>query len=128
MVVSAGNDGPSLDSINCPGNAEKALTIGAIDKENKITEFSSRGSENNPKPDLVAPGVITFGGFIASGTSISAPFVSGSLALLLSKINKERVVSALKQTAEDLNYERYEQGFGKIRVDKAWRLLYESHG
>lgn len=121
IVVAAGNDGPAKDSLNCPGNAERALTVGAVDKENKVCNFSSRGANN--KPDLVAPGVINLGGFMALGTSISTPFVSGSIALLLSRFKTKDIALALKNTAYDLGYPRYEQGYGLIQANKALEEL-----
>lgn len=121
VVAAAGNDGPNRNTINCPGNAIHGLTIGAVDKEQKICEFSSRDSNN--KPDLVAPGVINLGGFMALGTSIAVPFVSGSIALLLSKVKSKDIIEAMKQTAKDLGYPKYEQGYGLIQIDQALRWL-----
>lgn len=122
VIVAADNSGPKLDSITCPGNAEKAITVGSIDKENKVTTFSSRGSKENSKPDFVAHGIIQIGRLQLSGTSVSAPLVSGSIALLIPKnnMNYEKLFESLKETAEDLGFEHYEQGFGKIRIDKAF--------
>ena len=67
VVVAAGNSGRSGPrTIGSPGAAEEALTIGAVDVNNKIADFSSRGPVNvspdpndsrNFKPDVVAPGV-----------------------------------------------------------------------
>ncbi|MFQ6071665.1 MAG: S8 family serine peptidase, partial [Methanosarcinales archaeon] len=54
VVAAAGNEGPALDTINCPGNASMAITVGACEKD-EILDFSSRGSENKDKPNLVAP-------------------------------------------------------------------------
>ncbi len=122
-VVASGNEGPSENSINCPGNAERALTVGAIYKD-KIMDMSSRGSKNRLKPDVVAPGKIEIGRFSVSGTSISTPLVSGSLALLLSVRNdKIKAIDSLKETAEDLGFEPWEQGVGKIRVDNALKII-----
>lgn len=77
MVVAAGNDGSvmlqaagrpasqryGLDiSINDPGNAEEAITVGATHGESPhrygVSYFSSRGptADGRIKPDLVAPG------------------------------------------------------------------------
>lgn len=116
------HSGPAMNSMNCPGNAKKALTIGSIDKENKIATFSSRGSKENSKPDFVASGMIQIGRLQMLGTSISAPLVSGSIALLISKhnINYEKLFKSLKGAAEDLGFKHYEQGFGKIRIDRAF--------
>ncbi len=125
VVAAAGNSGPSMNSIACPGNAKKALTIGSIDKENKIATFSSRGSKENSKPDFVASGMIQIGRLQILGTSISAPLVSGSIALLISKhnMNYGKLFKSLKGTAEDLGFKHYEQGFGKIKIDKTFEKV-----
>lgn len=125
IVVAAGNSGPMLNSITCPGNAKKALTIGSIDKENNIAEFSSRGSRKLHKPDFVAPGIVKIGKLQLAGTSISAPLVSGSIALLLSKYNMtyDILIKTLKESSELLDLERYEQGYGKIRIEQAFEMV-----
>lgn len=72
VIVAAGNDGPSEETIGSPGTARKAITVGSTTKLDLISWFSSRGlvvwvDENNDeqailKPDIVAPGGTT-GGF-----------------------------------------------------------------
>jgi len=125
VVVAAGNSGPVLNSITCPGNAKKALTIGSIDKENNIAEFSSRGSRELHKPDFVAPGIVKIGKLQLAGTSISVPLVSGSIALLLSEYNMtyDILFKTLKESSELLDLERYEQGYGKIRIERTFEMV-----
>jgi len=62
VVVAAGNSGPSSKTINSPGTARKAITVGATTKDDSIASFSSRGpvvwkGGMIVKPDIVAPGV-----------------------------------------------------------------------
>jgi len=67
VVVAAGNDGPGYGSINSPGNAPSAITVGVADGKTTVTRtddyvpsFSSRGPtwyDGFAKPDVVAPGV-----------------------------------------------------------------------
>ncbi len=86
VVVSAGNDG---GAVNNPANCAGAIPVGATDSNNNVAAFSSRGAELASN-GLVAPGVSLLttdqGGGTASatGTSFSAPMVSGLASLILS--------------------------------------------
>ncbi len=85
VIVSAGNDG---GGVNDPGNCASSIPVGATDSNSNIASFSSRGTELSQR-GLVAPGVSLLttdqGGGTASatGTSFSAPMVSGLSALIL---------------------------------------------
>ena len=86
VIVAAGNDG---GAVNNPGNCAGVIPVGATDSNNNIASFSSRGAEL-ASSGLVAPGVSVLttdmGGGTANvtGTSFSAPMVSGLAALILS--------------------------------------------
>jgi len=100
MCIAAGNMGPGLRTVGAPGCARFAITVGAIDDNDRIAMFSSRGpsADGRIKPDLVFPGVqiiapqasgTNFGkivepGYTSSdGTSMAAPHASGVAALML---------------------------------------------
>ena len=60
FVVAAGNAGPLDGTVSSPGAAGSALTVGAVDGDDVVADFSSRGPLVNTraaKPELVAPGV-----------------------------------------------------------------------
>jgi subtilisin family serine protease len=59
VCVAAGNSGPTPGTIGSPGCAAGAITVGAIDKHRRITDYSSRGPVAGlraHKPDVVAVG------------------------------------------------------------------------
>lgn len=139
VVVAAGNLGSEPKTISTPGTARKAITVGAVDKNGKIAEFSSRGpvlwnGDVIHKPDILAPGVnicsakasiITWddcsssypGNMFISGTSMAAPHVAGAVALMKQlhpDWTPEQIKSKIKNNASDLNYPKDTQGAGLI--------------
>lgn len=93
VVVAAGNTGPRCRSIgDSPAFYPDVLTVGAVDRQRRVTDFSSRGPApgGGAKPDLVAPGADVLsampgGGYgVLSGTSMATPQVAGVAALMWS--------------------------------------------
>lgn len=114
-------------------------------KDDTIANFSSRGPiyKNIIKPDLVAPGVNVISlnsnkSYTpnkatnkytdvlptdlyrkATGTSVSTPIVSGSIALILEKfpdISPDKVKKLIKENTINLNAKLYEQGKGLLNI------------
>lgn len=129
--IAAGNDGPQTGSIGSPGTSPSAITVGAVDKNDTIADFSSRGPADFtylPKPDIVAPGVdinscVRNNNYeLHSGTSMATPHITGASALL-KKLHPEwgpsDIKSALMLTARDLNEHLLTQGAGIPNVYRA---------
>lgn len=80
LICAAGNDG---GQVNFPARLDSALSVGAVDSDGRLANFSSHG----PEQDVAAPGVkilscFKAGGYaVLSGTSMAAPFTTGMFAL-----------------------------------------------
>ncbi|EST19513.1 S8 family peptidase [Streptomyces niveus] len=141
FVVAAGNSGPGTGTIGSPGAADAALTVGAVDRDDSLAEFSSRGpryGDEAVKPDVTAPGVgivaaratgtgmgdpVDDGYTAASGTSMATPHVAGAAALLAQRHpdwSAARLKDALVSTARTIAGQQVtEQGGGRIDLATA---------
>lgn len=160
VVVAAGNTGygsqkSSIGStpaglaltINDPGNADLAITVGSTHRDMPhtygVSYFSSKGptGDGRMKPDLVAPGeriISCAAGQLktdvakdhpcdyveTSGTSMAAPHVSGAIAAFLSVRGEfvgqpERIKDIFVSTCTDLRRDRYFQGAGLVDLMRA---------
>jgi subtilisin family serine protease len=90
-VFAVGNEGAGTS--RSPGNYEEALSVGAMDENDKVADFSSSRRFNRPNnplvPDVVAPGVNVIsakpsGGYQSmDGSSMATPHMAGLAALLM---------------------------------------------
>lgn len=120
LVAAAGNDGPGMGTICCPGSAPDVITVGAVGDDLRLLQSSSRGSPVHAKPDLVAPGTVNP---YAEGTSYAAPVVTGLLAAAMGQYTKTEAVSALKGSCRDLKLKAHEMGAGLVNPERYVEVL-----
>ena len=125
FCIAAGND-PMYSSIGSPGTARSAITVGAVDSNDVIAFFSSRGPNTkicSIKPEIIAPGVNILSTYLKnstetmSGTSMATPHVTGVCALLKSlhpNWNPAQIKSAIMSSAVDIGSEVMIQGAGRV--------------
>ncbi|GLY88531.1 S8 family serine peptidase [Actinoallomurus iriomotensis] len=136
FVVAAGNDGPDADTVEAPGVAASALTVGAVDGDDHLADFSSRGGTLT-KPDISAPGVDIVAARAAgtalgrpvdatytslSGTSMATPHVAGAAADLLQRHpgwSAGRLKAALVSTSDAVPGTVYQVGAGRLDIGAA---------
>lgn len=150
VVFSAGNSGPGNATLNPYAAAPWVVSVGATDEKSVLASFSSRGVFGDPlfAPSLVAPGVNVISlrapgtqtGTLgiagadlqrltpaelpfyttASGTSFSAPQVSGAIALMLEvnpNLSPIKIKNILQRSATPLpNYFSHEVGAGMLNT------------
>ncbi|GAB9474371.1 Membrane-bound transcription factor site-1 protease [Globisporangium polare] len=158
IIISAvGNSGPKYGTLTNPADQMEVIGVGGVTRDGNVADFSSRGmttwelpfGSGRVKPDIVTlsediPGFeVSRGCTLLSGTSVSAPIVTGSIALLASMIpaehrwsllNPASVKQILIKSADRLKarYDPnefvirnhiFEQGNGQLNVTRASELV-----
>lgn len=125
-VTAMGNGGTSgYPYLITPADADSALAVGALDVNDTIAAFSSRGpsADGRMKPEVVAPGVKVWTmnsadmQAEAGGTSLATPLVSGACAVIMQahpwasaqQVRKAVIESATQHPIPDNTY-----GYGRI--------------
>ncbi len=137
-ITSAGNWGTSSPPpnpcdtlyyyISAPADADSVISVGAVNSNGEIASFSSHGPtyDGRIKPEVCARGVSTWGVNAnsdsyrtGSGTSLSAPLVSGAAAVILSAHSDwtpMQVREAMMMTADRVDNPDNNYGYGVIDV------------
>jgi subtilisin family serine protease len=141
-VFAAGNEGPSAGSVGTPGGYPEVIAVGAVDSNNTVAYFSSRGpikwmdankvAQPLDKPDIMAPGVSVYSSLPGNqydswdGTSMATPHVTGVVALMLQanpKLTVAQVKDILYKNAQAIGSDHNTYGAGlvdaKASVDAA---------
>jgi len=120
LVAAAGNNDTTEPFY--PAAYENVIAVSAINETDQKASFSNYGDYI----DFCAPGVniVTTGkdgGYVSgSGTSFAAPFVTGVVAVMLSKypsLSNGNVTETLRAQAEDLGEEGWDPFYGWGLVD-----------
>jgi len=129
VIASAGNDGTG--TVSCPACDPNAISVGATNWQDEQTYYTNWG----PGLDLVAPGGQLYsntteeGGIYSAyagggyrylqGTSMAAPQVTGTAAIVASKTGARGAAlrARLENTVDDLGATGYDPEFGNGRLN-----------
>lgn len=124
VVNAAGNLGnKSWKKIACPADAECVITVGAIDKDGNVTDFSSRGYNalNQIKPNVCAIGKSSTclydqgNYFISNGTSFASPIMAGLISCFWQEnrmATPNKIKDALYRSSHRFTYPNESFGYG----------------
>ncbi len=126
LIAAAGNAGPGMGTVGQPATYKNVIAVSAIDGNNVIASFSSRG----PEVEICAPGVqvlstIPGGGYgQKSGTSMACPHVAGAAAVIWGAhrfATNVQIWNLLAATADNLGPPGWDAlyGYGRVDVDQA---------
>ncbi len=126
VVMAAGND--NADMGQTIAAQKEILTVSATDKSDNKASFSAFGDQIDvaaPGVDIV--GIYSAGGYaLGSGTSFSAPFVSGEAALIWAKNpswSRDEVIADIRNSADKIAGREFDRNFGYGRINVGNALL-----
>ena len=134
VISTVGNEGDA--TLNYPGAYVNVIAVGSVNKNMQVSDFSNKNDSVfvvAPGEDVYSLGTMPFSVSKSSGTSFSAPFVSGLAALLCEKypqMNQSDFMEILSMSSEDLGDPGRDtaSGYGLVRVPEAIRAAAEYFG
>lgn len=133
-ITSAGNEGNNKwRYITAPADGFNTIAVGAVNSQNQLAGFSSRGPtyDGRIKPDIVTQGTGVYAATASAfdsytgnfgGTSASAPLACGVAGLLLSAhphLTNRQVRDILLRTANNYSTPDNNKGYGLVSAVKA---------
>lgn len=139
VVFSSGNSAKDLDSFDSRSEVDGVIGVGATSSMNKLTSYSNYGSNI----DIYAPGGDSTHGILSldlvgtagdnggfanpnykywTGTSFSAPTISGVIALMLAQnpnLTPDEIITTLTSTADTITDESETNSYLKVNVQAA---------
>jgi subtilisin family serine protease/sugar lactone lactonase YvrE len=145
FAISAGNGGLAGYGVSSPGTGYNGITVANWVSRGVIAESSSRGPTQGGrfKPDLAAPGTNIYSTYYIwdsspatteafvnmTGTSMAAPHIAGSAALMESAgVTNALAVKALLINTTDNAGWATDRGWGFTNLGTAWSELYYATG
>jgi subtilisin len=117
IVAAAGNSGPLENSVGYPAGFDSVVAVAAIDRDDEIAQFSSRGTP----VEFAAPGVDVLttspddGYETVDGTSMAAPFIAGTAAAVMARgLDPDATRQLLRTHAEETDIDRDRRGYGVV--------------
>ncbi|REG81278.1 S8 family peptidase [Algoriphagus antarcticus] len=116
LVAAAGNESRrswnQFNPVGSPANCPSILSVGALDSNLAVADFSNRAINSTGLVDITGPGVLIYSSWpmpmryrTISGTSMATPHVAGILALLWEQnptSTPDQIIEQLRNTAQEL--------------------------
>jgi subtilisin family serine protease len=116
VIAAAGNDSRrswnQFNPVSSPADSASILSVGALDSNLNIADFSNRSINPTGEVDIAGPGVLIYSSWpmpmryrTISGTSMATPHVAGIIALLWEQnpnTTPDQIIEKLKNLAKQL--------------------------